>query len=402
MKNIARTITTLVFSISFINSAVSLEQTPTLESIGPQDYEYCAANATNNSQAAVGMCTAEEGNAVQVAWIRFRNNTKIATLPPLLPNKSCTALRISERNEIYGTCISSTGQQTPVVWDGREPSLAPIALKPAGQDKSVTVTAVGATSLVGRSFTELEQKGTSRVVVWRFGSDVAEPVSSSPDNCVPTSMMEARTGYNWITLNCPVSTGNSIAKVATKAPNNLTYVITALQTPDNSSHCTLNNTNESGRTLGTCHYPNKALRTAYWQTLSSAPTTLNTVPQNASTILNDSGTALIIYQDAQDFYDGLWNIHQNKVTTIASLPKTAIFNTAGLADNGIVLLNTRTPQNENQGAYWSTSKETVGIGFFKGGKTSYLLGINHDGNYAVGSARGSDGKQYAIGFSLPE
>ncbi|MGE8186463.1 hypothetical protein [Pseudomonas sp. NPDC086278] len=403
MKNTILAITTLTGSLIYIGSAVGQERAPTLESIGPAGYQYCVANATNNNQSAVGICSAEKGNSLQVAWLRHKTG-EIFVLPPLASNKSCRALRISEQGKIYGLCLDASEVNINVVWDGSRPSSAPIALKPAGQDKSVAVTTMGSSSLVGQSFTEANQKGQSMPVVWRFDSGVAEPVTGSRDSCVPTSMMESTTGYTWISLNCPGSPNNSTAKVATKKPNSPTYVVTALQLPDKSTQCTLGNTNDPGQTIAVCHFPNGVLRTTYWQTIDSPPTSLDKppYPQNAPTKLNSSGNALIVYTDTRVYFDALWNIYQNKVSTITPLPKTDTLSTIGPANNNIVLLNTRDAQNVDQGAFLSRSLETVGIGFFKGGKASYVKEINQDGNYAVGSATGADGKEYAIGFALSD
>lgn len=401
MKNTDRAIFAVIFSFFYMSFAVGEESAQVLESIGPATYGDCVAMATNNDHNAVGRCAGDKSNTV-VAWFRVKSTREVFILPPLASGKSCEALRMTERNKIYGKCITSSDVETAVVWDGLKPSEPPMALEPVSKDKSVIVTSVGQDFLVGQSFRKLAQKGQSTSVIWRFDSKTPTSISGTRDSCAPTSIKEARTGYSYITLICPEPI---TAKVAVKSPNTLKYVIKALTVPKGASQCTLGNTNESGQTLGTCHYLDGMLRTTYWSTIDGEPHVLKKDPdeKSVSVQLSNSGNALFIYQDsARHQHNALWNVQQDKVITISPLLQTSIVGTAGLANNNIVILNTRNASNVDQGAYLSPSLNTVGIGFYGGGKASYLEWINSIGTYAVGSAKGADGKRYAIGFSLAE
>lgn len=398
-----------MLSIFFIPFAISQENPPILVDIGLHNFGNCVAIAANDRHNAVGQCTDEKDSTKKVAWFRYKSGNTTYTLLPMVPGMPCEALRITERNQVYGTCSSTDGTKVPVAWDGDQPSIPPIVLKPAmvgtSPDKSATIKSVGQTVTVGQSFKEPNLKGESMAVYWRVNSDVAVPITGSWDGCVPTSIMESPTNYNWITLNCPDTTGNLKAKIATKKPGNSTYVITALKMPENSTRCTLGNASEYGRVLGTCNFSGGISRATYWPTPDGEPSVMKKEPddKSVSAYINAEGIKLIVYIDnAGHEHDALWDIHQGKVIEIEPLPSTSIVSTAGIADkNTTILINTRSAEKVNQGAYLSDSLKTVGIGFYKGGNASHLQGINPEGTFGVGSAIGADGKRYAIGFSIP-
>lgn len=402
MKNMAAVISTLTCSFLYMNNAYSLEPVPTLKDIGPPNLENCVAYAVNDVMSAVGECNGGSGSTVKSAWINYKPR-KISILPPLVPGSSCTALRVNEKNEVYGKCAGSNGQEQYVIWNGVTNNAPPVALKPMGQDQSMIITAVGDDFLVGQSFTGPNQQGQSMVTLWSFSSGGAQPMTGVRDNCVATSMKESLTDYNWISLNCPSPTGNTDVKVATKVAGSSTYAVTPLQIPAKSSYCQLGNTTERGQTLGTCGYPDGIPRAAYWPSLTATPTTPNNITgQSVAARMND-GSGLIVFQDSNNNRkDALWIFSQNQVVTIAPPPQATIVSTVALAENGVVLLDILDAQNRAQGAFLSQSFKTIGIGFLKGGRASRLEGINPKGTYAVGSATGADGKQYAIGFSTSE
>lgn len=403
MKNMAAVISTLTCSFLYMNNAYSLEPVPTLKDIGPPNLENCVAYAVNDVMSVVGECNGGSGSIVKSAWINYKPG-KISILPSLVPGSSCTALRVNERNEVYGKCTGSNGQEQHVVWNGVANNAPPVALKPLGQDQSMIVTAVGDDFLVGQSFTGLNQQGQSTVTLWSFSTGGAQPMTGIRDNCVATSMKESLTDYNWISLNCPSPMGNTDVKVATKVAGSSTYVVTDLQIPANSLYCRLGNTAERSQTFGSCRYPDGNPRAVHWPSINSTPVVLmSNAHKSAAARANDGGNGLIIFHDVNNNRsDALWNFSQNQVVNIVLPPQSKIDSTAGLANNNIVLLNTRDGQNREQGAFVSESLKTISIGFLKGGRASRLEGINPKGTYAVGSATGADGKQYAIGFSTSE
>ena len=365
-------------------------------------YKQCAASDINDSNIAVGSCVPQNTTGAAEPFVVYpAGSATEILLPPLSAGQACGAEGIADDNEIIGDCVNASNVSFAVAWfasasPGAPAQLAPLngilGLLPDVSSQSTGFNQSGA--VIGGS---INGSGDETAVLWPAGSTAAIPVSSSGDNCIAVDVNNTLVnGYPTVALDCPNSAGTVTATIAQYGL--LGYAKTALPlpaVPSNVTHCTVSGINNAAQLVGVCHTMAPDLpQAAYWASPTSTPITLGSLlnARSGGVAINNASPANVVfdYQNSNgESGSGYWVPSTGSVTEISPLPGGAEVAVVGLADNGVVLIDSETNSETAGAAYWTLTSGTVSIGDINGGNNIGLSSINQRGTAAVGSGEGS-------------
>jgi hypothetical protein len=380
----------------------------------PSGEDQCSATGISDSKQLVGDCAPKNGNGPEEAFFYQAGTT--TALQPFVAGQSCAAAGIADSGAIAGACNNAAGTSFAMRWNASTLTAPPQQLAPlpgiAGLLADVASTETGHNqggAIIGES---VSSTGQQTAVVWPANATAATIVSSEDDNCVAVDVDNANASTPNIILDCPNSTGTVTPKIATPTGLLGAYVATALPLPSTASFCVVQGINEvADQMVGTCvakaapYLP----AVAYWSSSTSTPQLLNVTvggapARSSGAFINDSGHIIFNEQTAIGVSNaGWWNPANGNNTYTAITPLTGGVRDAvtGFANNDLAAVTSEDGSENSEAARWTPTGGTVAEGFVNGGEASTATDVNLQGTAIVGDGQGSSENDNAAVDSSP-